>query len=182
MMLSTFVRKLQNRLSGRKAAKAGRRSRSGFRPRLELLEVRLNPGSADPTNITAIYDATAHSLTVSFQEAIGSRDVPAYAAAFLDPANPSASGGITLSAVTTSGSSILTFPSGTSTLGLLPGQTVTGTGIPSGTTIESVDSTSQVTLSNSATATSIATGLHIASHSEQLRHGDQSCHRDRLDV
>jgi hypothetical protein len=121
----------------------------------------LNPGSANPTNVTAIYDATAHSLSVSFQEAIGSKDTPAYAAAFLDPANPSTGGGLVLNAVTTSGSNVLTFAGDTTTLGLLPGQTVTGSGIPAGTTIVSVDSSSQVTLSNAATATSLPTGTSL---------------------
>jgi hypothetical protein len=111
--------------------------------------------------VTAIYDATAHSLTVSFQEGIGSKDTPVYGAAFLDPANPSTNGGLTLNAVTNSGSNTLTFLSGTTTLGLLVGQTVTGSGIQAGTTIASVDSSSQVTLSKSATATSLATGTSL---------------------
>jgi hypothetical protein len=156
-MLSTFLRKLADRVSGTDRE----RSRTSFLPNFEHLESRLNPGSANPTNVTAIYDAAAHSLSVSFQEAVGSHDTPVYAAAFLDPANPSTDGGLTLSAVTTSGSSTVTFSPGTTTLGLLPGQTVTGTGIPSGTTIVSVDSSSQVTLSNAATATSLATGTNL---------------------
>jgi hypothetical protein len=40
-----------------------------------------------------------------------------------------------------------------STTGLYPGQVVTGTGIPTDTTIISVDSASQITISNLATAT-----------------------------
>jgi hypothetical protein len=120
----------------------------------------VNPGSANPTNVTAIYDATAQSLSVSFQEAIGSRDTPVYGAAFLDPSVPSANGGLALSGFTTSGSNVVTFSSDT-TLGLLAGQTVTGNGIQAGTTIVSVDSSSQVTLSNPATATSLATGTDL---------------------
>src|SRR5215831_11224036 len=65
-------------------------ARRGFTPGFELLEDRLTPGSADPANVTAIYDAAAHSLSVSFQHAIGSRDTPVYGAAFLDPAYPTA--------------------------------------------------------------------------------------------
>jgi hypothetical protein len=153
-MLSTYIRKLVDRFTMTDAAKTRRRSRSRFTPDFELLEIRLNPGSADPANVTAIYDATAHSLSVSFQQAIGSRDTPVYGASFLDPASPTANGGLILNAVTTSGSNILTFPTG-STLGLLPGQTVTGTGIQAGTTVLSVDSSSQVTLSQAATANSL---------------------------
>lgn len=156
-MLSALMRKLVDRYSRANAIKPRRRAR----PRLELLEARLNPGSADPANVTAIYDATAHSLSVSFQEAIGSKDTPVYGAAFLDPVTPSANGGLTLSAVTSNGSNVLNFPSGTTTLGLLAGQTVTGSGIQSGTTIASVDSSTQVTLSTPATATSLATGTSL---------------------
>jgi hypothetical protein len=154
--MSAFIRKLVDRFAKTNAAKTRQRSRPKFTPGIESLESRLNPGSANPTNVTAIYDAAAHSLSVSFQEAVGSHDTPVYAAAFLDPANPSTGGGLTLNAVTTSGSNVLTFPADT-TLGLLPGQTVTGSGIPAGTTIVSVDSSSQVTLSNPATATSLTT-------------------------
>jgi hypothetical protein len=158
-MLSAFIRKLMDRFSGTYAVETRRRAR--FLLNIEPLESRLNPGSANPANVTAIYDATAHSLSVSFQQAIGSKDTPVYAAAFLDPADPSTGGGLTLNAVTTSGSNVLTFASDTTTLGLLPGQTVTGSGIPAGTTIVSVDSSSQVTLSNAATATSLATGTSL---------------------
>lgn len=128
---------------------------------LERLESRLNPGSANPANVTAIYDAAAQSLSVSFQEAIGSKDTPVYGAAFLDPSSPSTSGGLTLSGTTTSGSNVVSFSSGTTTLGLLAGQTVTGSGIQAGTTVLSVDSSSQVTLSQAATATSLATGTDL---------------------
>jgi hypothetical protein len=111
--------------------------------------------------VTAVYDAAAHSLAVSFQEAIGSRDTPVYGAAFLDPSSPSTNGGLTLSGNTTNGSNVVTFSSDTTTLGLLAGQTVTGSGIQAGTTIVSVDSSSQVTLSKAATATSLATGASL---------------------
>ncbi len=47
----------------------------------------------------------------------------------------------------------------TSTTGLRPGMTITGTGIPANTTIVSVDSPTQVTISNGATAA--GTGLNI---------------------
>jgi uncharacterized repeat protein (TIGR01451 family) len=117
-----------------------------------MFEERLNLNAAVPTNVTAIYDATAHSLSVSFQQAPGSTDVPVYGAVFLDPAEASSTGGITLTGTPTNGSKVVTFSSGTDTLSLLPGQTVTGTGIPSGTTITSVDSLSQITLSKAATA------------------------------
>jgi hypothetical protein len=160
-MLTAIVRALVGRISRTNTVKTRRRLRPQFVPGLERLESRLNPGSANPANVTAIYDAAAQSLTVSFQEAIGSRDTPVYAAAFLDPANPSTGGGLILNALTTSGSNSLTFTSGTTTLGLLPGQTVTGSGIQAGTTIASVDSSSQVTLSNPATATSLATGTSL---------------------
>jgi hypothetical protein len=160
-MLSEFMHKLVDRFSRTGAVKTRRRSRPRFMPSIEPLEHRLNPGSANPANVTAIYDATAHSLSVSFQEAIGSKDTPVYGASFFDPSSPSTTGGLTLNAVTTSGSNVLTFPSGTTTLGLLAGQTVTGTGIPSGTTIASVDSSSQVSLSKPATATSLATGTSL---------------------
>lgn len=53
---------------------------------------------------------------------------------------------------TTTGTAVVTgVPS---TAGLVVGQTVAGTGIPSGTTIKSIDSSSQITLSANATATS----------------------------
>ncbi|HLW65732.1 MAG TPA: carboxypeptidase regulatory-like domain-containing protein [Gemmataceae bacterium] len=142
------------------AAKA-RRSKPRFIPHLETLEIRLTPGSADPANVTAIYDASAQSLSVSFQQAIGSKDTPVYGAAFLDPAYPTTAGGITENAVTTSGSNVLTFTGGNSTFGLLAGQTVTGNGISAGTTIVSVDSATQVTLSSPATATSLSTGTKL---------------------
>src|SRR5215471_17600735 len=100
-MLPNVMRKLVDRFSGTDAMKARRRSRSKFVPDFDFLEARVNPGSADPANVTAIYDATAHSLSVSFQQAIGSRDTPVYGAAFLDPASPSTNGGLTLSGNTT---------------------------------------------------------------------------------
>jgi len=49
--------------------------------------------------------------------------------------------------------------SASSTVGLTPGMTVTGTGIPGSTTIVSVDSATQVTMSDSATA--VGTGVTI---------------------
>jgi uncharacterized repeat protein (TIGR01451 family) len=127
---------------------------------LERLEDRLTPGSANPANVTAIYDYAARSLSVSFQEAIGSKDTPVYGAAFLGT-YPTTQGGISLSGITTNGSKLVTFQSDTTTLGLLVGQTVTGTGILSGTTIASVDSSSQVTLSKAATATSLTPGTSL---------------------
>jgi hypothetical protein len=58
---------------------------------------------------------------------------------------------------TTNGSELITGMS--STTGLYAGQVITGTGIPSGTTIISVDSASQITLSKLATATNAGTAL-----------------------
>src|SRR5262249_13073191 len=58
---------------------------------VELLEHRLNPGSVSPTNVTAIYDATAHTLDVSFKVALGSNDFPAYGAVFINGDAPSSS-------------------------------------------------------------------------------------------
>ena len=56
-----------------------------------------------------------------------------------------------VSGSTTSGSNVVSVPS---TTGLSPGQTITGTGIPTGTTIVSVNNGSnQITLSQNATAT-----------------------------
>ena len=63
--------------------------------------------------------------------------------------NQTVSGGSFVSGVTTSGSPTITM---NSTVGLAPGMTLTGTGIPTGTYIVSVDSPTQVTLSQNATA------------------------------
>lgn len=55
---------------------------------------------------------------------------------------------------TTTGSPVVTM---TSTAGLAPGMTLTGTGVPAGSTILSVDSSTQVTLTQNSTATAAGT-------------------------
>lgn len=62
---------------------------------------------------------------------------------------------LTTSCGTTSGSTAITFSSGAFTGGV--GSTVSGTGIPAGTTIVSIDSLTGATLSAKATATGTAT-------------------------
>src|SRR5262249_14210297 len=144
LMVGRFLRKL---LPSRKTpVKTSLKRWPRFIPSFDRLEERLNPGSASPANVTAVYDAGAHQLKVSFQEAVGSTDTPEYGAVFLEPAEVSSTGGITITGTLTNGSKTVTFGSGTTTLGLLVGQTVTGTGIQTGTTVASVDSSSQVTL------------------------------------
>lgn len=65
--------------------------------------------------------------------------------------------GYTSTGTTVSGSAVVT--SIPSTTGYLAGMVVTGTGIPTNTTISSVDSSTQVTLSASATASNTVTSL-----------------------
>src|SRR5439155_26036026 len=73
-MFGRFLRKL---LRSRKSpVKARSRSWPRFVPNFERLEDRLNPGSASPTNVTMLYDASAHSLSVSSQQATGSQSLP----------------------------------------------------------------------------------------------------------
>ena len=140
---------------------ARRRSRPRLRPIFDMLEIRRNLGSAYPANVTEIYDSTAQSLSVSFTQAVGSTDTPVYGAVFLYPVDVTSDGGLLLTGMVTSASKTVTFPSGTTTIGLLANQTVSGTGIPSGTTISSVNSSSQITLSNAATATSPTGGTSL---------------------
>ena len=83
-----------------------------FIPSFDRLEDRLNPGSASPTNVSMIYDATAHSLSVSFQEALGSTDTPEYGAVFLEPAEPATGGGFTEPGTLINLSKTVTFSSG----------------------------------------------------------------------
>ena len=151
-MFRRFLRKLARLTKAPVQPRA--RSWPRFVPSFDRLEDRLNPGSASPTNVTMLYDATAHSLSVSFQQALGSTDTPVYGAVFLEPAEPATGGGLTVPGTLTSGSNTVTFASGTTTIGMLAGQTVTGTGIQSGTTISSVDSSSQITLSKTSFAPS----------------------------
>jgi hypothetical protein len=130
-MFSRFFRQLLRRSKKTPAKNTANPHRFKYFPKFELLETRLNPGAASPTNVTAIYDATAHTLSVSFQEAIGSTDVPAYAAVFIEPAEPSATAsvaGTVLTGTLSSGHNTVTGLS--STAGLFVGESVTGTGIP----------------------------------------------------
>src|SRR5262245_21368223 len=130
-MASRFLRKPKRSTKARVNDRAGSRSR--LRLSFDCLEDRVTPASAAPTNVTMVYDTIAHSLSVSVQQALGSKDTPVYGAVFLEPAEPAAGGGFTAPGNLTSGSSTVSFPSGTTTIGMLVGQTVTGTGIQSGT-------------------------------------------------
>src|SRR6266446_612709 len=90
---SMFARILRRLMRSKKApVRARSRSWPRFIPSFDRLEERVNPGSASPTNVSMLYDVGAHSLSVSFQQALGSSDTPVYGAVFLEPAEPAAGG------------------------------------------------------------------------------------------
>src|SRR5436305_10837324 len=100
-----FARLLRKLLRPKQApVKARSKSWPRFIPSFDRLEDRLSPASAAPTNVTMLYDAAAQSLSVSFQQALGSSDTPVYGAVFLEPAEPAMGGGFTVPGTLSSGS------------------------------------------------------------------------------
>ena len=114
----------------------------------QVVNIHSNEPFAD--HVSAIYNASTQSLSVSFQEAVGSMDTPVYGAVFIEPSAPQTGGGIALTGTLSSGQNTVTGLSGTT--GLFVGESVTGTGIPSGTTISAINPPSGITLSQNATA------------------------------
>src|SRR5262249_23518611 len=113
---------------------------------LKTATTTFTDGSAAPSGVSAVW--TPGQLVVSFEGS--GNDNPVYEAVFINGARPNPNGGSIQSGTLSSGSPTVTGME--STVGLVKGQAVSGTGIPTGTTIASVDSSTQITLSNNATA------------------------------
>ncbi len=111
-----------------------------------FLTVDGNQVPAAGTRLTAMTFNTSGALTAP---------TAAVASAGFDPVPAPIS---VVGASVTTGSAVVTGPS---TVGLLAGATVTGTGIPAGTTIASIDSANQFTMSAAATATNASATLTV---------------------
>ena len=130
---------------------------------------RINLPSANPHQVSGTvssgglsFDYTAFALAVgeSRQLTIGNVQGNWNNAGYTTPVTGTTgfiNGTTVYTGNTTNGSPVVTNLS--STLQLAPGMTVTGNGIPAGTTIQSVDSATQITLSNNATRTGATVAL-----------------------
>jgi hypothetical protein len=114
-------------------------------------------GSATPDHVSVVW--TPGQRVVSF-EGTGT-DTPVYEAVFINGARPAATGGSIQSGTLTSGSPIVTGMQ--STAGLVPGQAVSGTGIPPGTTIAAILDTTHLTLSQATTASQTGKAIILSS-------------------